>query len=233
MVGMRRIAIGALGALAVFTATMPAVARPIEVDLSGTATACITRVRWVITAERPGAEPGLIQAAEVALYNGGTLLPVWSASSEIVVTNPGGAGSDPVYGEGPEKAYDGSPDTKWLDFNFDVNSGSTLLIQFPEPVTFDSYAWTTGNDMPGRDPISWRLEVSSDGVSWTTVDTRSDVAVTEDRAAVVGPFGVTYAGCQTTGKDFGSGRSGGAKSGPGENRDDVLALDPRLRGRGK
>lgn len=232
---MRRVTISTLctlAVLAVVTGTMPAAADPTGFQLPSVTSACGTYVRWVITADRTGGESGLIQAAEVTLLSGGVPVPKWGIDSEIVVTNPGGESGDPT--EGPEKAYDGSSDTKWLDFAFG-DSESTLLIRFPEAVTFDSYRWTTGNDVPGRDPISWRVEVSSDGVAWITVDTRSDVGVTEEppRTTDVGPFEVTSSGCGTSGKDFGGGRSDGAKSGPGANRDSVLPLDPRSRGRVK
>lgn len=228
---MRRLSSAALCVVALLAATLPAAASPTDAGLPSVASSCGTHVRWVITAARvPGGE-GIIQAADVALYDAGVPLPNWSDDPDISVTNPGGAGSDPEYGEGPEKAYDGRDDTKWLDFAFGVDAESTLLIVFPEPVTFDSYAWTTGNDAPWRDPISWRVEVSPDGVAWTTIDTRSDVAVPEVPFSDVGPFGVTASGCGSTGRDFGGGRSGVARSGPGENREGVLALDPRSRGR--
>lgn len=187
----------------------------------------------MITEARLGV--GLIQAAEIILYNGGVALANTgndSPDGSIIVTNPDGY-SDPDYDEGPTNAYDGDSGSKWLDFNFpspqySVTGQSILVIQFPASVTFDSYSWVTGNDEPGRDPISWRLEVSSDGTTWTTVDTRSSLTVTDVRGATVGPFTVSGGG---SGKDFGSGKRGVATLGPLANRDVVLSLEPpRTRG---
>lgn len=221
-----------LGVTALLTTALPSFSTQVagqEVSTSATA----TYVRWVITEARGGV--GLIQAAEIIFYNGGVPLANTgndSPDGSIIVTNPGGY-SDPNYDEGPTRAYDGSDSTKWLDFNFPSSQGSPtgqsiLVIQFPAPVTFDSYSWVTGNDVPERDPISWRLEVSSDGMTWTTIDTRSVVSVSDVRGAIVGPFTVSGGG---SGKDFGSGKSGVATSGPRANRDIVLSLEPpRTRG---
>jgi putative alpha-1,2-mannosidase len=37
-----------------------------------------------------------------------------------------------------------------------------------------NYALTSANDVPERDPRDWQLQGSADGVTWTTVDARSD-----------------------------------------------------------
>jgi hypothetical protein len=161
----------------------------------------ITHVRWVITRSKG---ESLIQATELVLLAGVTPLPNLGApATGIVVTNPGGLNPDPdLYAlEGPEQCYDGNPTTKWLDFNFSAAPGagpvgeggtydgeSILVIAFPDPVTFTRYQWVTGNDEPRRDPISWRIEVSTDGLAWSLFDVRTDVAVTDDRGATVGPF---------------------------------------------
>lgn len=330
---MERIAGGVLAVIALLAAALPAAAGPAEVESPGTASGCVTHVRWVITEAR--AVP-FTQAAELALFDGDVRLPSMTDDPDITVTSPGGASEAPP--EGPESAYDGSDGTKWIDFALVGGNESILQIAFAEPVTLDGYHWVTAGAEAERDPVSWRLEVSSDGSSWTVLDTRNDVAVTEDRVAVVGPFGVTVPDCgptasalalavepsasamsgqafavqpevqvvdavgeafaeqgvvvtvavesgegtlggtltattdasgravftdlsisgsgehtlgftatdlegigsatvlvstTQTGKEFGGGRSGRATSGPGENRDDVLALEPRTRGRVK
>jgi hypothetical protein len=106
------------------------------------------------------------------------------------VTNPAGYSPE---GEEPEKVYDGDLETKWLDLDFDMNGRSVIVIEFPEPVSFDSYRWVTANDSEERDPVSWTLEVSSDGASWTEVDEKVDASVVTDREATVGPFALAEA----------------------------------------
>ena len=74
------------------------------------------------------------------------------------VTNPDG---DNPGGENVENVIDGSVDTKWLDFN-----KGTLVFEFPTPVQVESYRFSTANDASERDPVSWRLEGSTDGIAW-------------------------------------------------------------------
>jgi len=72
--------------------------------------------------------------------------------------------------EGPEKAIDGSVETKFYH-----NSASPLyplVLEFPTPVFFNGYAWYTANDATGRDAITWTVEISADGTTWTVVDSQ-------------------------------------------------------------
>lgn len=211
-------------------ATLPVFANAATTSDGVTATAAVTAtyVRWEITERRGPANS--IQAADLVLFNGASRLPNRSDDGTITVSdvdgnNPGG--------EGPENAYDGAAGSKWLDFNFSPsdNEGtsglSALVIQFPEPVSFDSYSWVTANDAEDRDPISWTLAVSGDGVTWTTVDTQSSVSVTTARQTEVGPF-LLGGG---TGKDFGDATSDLATSGPQMKSDSVRSTEPpRARG---
>ena len=41
------------------------------------------------------------------------------------------------------------------------------MIDNTEPINFDSFQYVTGNDEPGRDPISWTLEISDDNIKDT------------------------------------------------------------------
>jgi hypothetical protein len=70
-------------------------------------------------------------------------------------------------------AFDGSTSTKWYT---DVNA-STGWIQY---LFGNGLAWritqykiTSANDVQQRDPKSWQFQGSSDGATWTTLDTRT------------------------------------------------------------
>ena len=69
-------------------------------------------------------------------------------------------------GEVKENLVDGSPDSKWLDFE----PTGWVELELAEPVTVVRYALTSANDAPGRDPRDWTLQGSNDGQSWTTLD---------------------------------------------------------------
>lgn len=64
--------------------------------------------------------------------------------------------------------FDGNVTTKWLD-----NSASTwVLVSFASPTVLDAYSLTSANDAPERDPASWTLSGSNDGVTWNVIETR-------------------------------------------------------------
>ena len=63
---------------------------------------------------------------------------------------------------------DADVNTKWF-------AGATtgwVTYELPQATTVVSYAVASANDSPGRDPRDWQLQGSSDGTSWTTLDTR-------------------------------------------------------------
>jgi F5/8 type C domain-containing protein len=70
------------------------------------------------------------------------------------------------------KAFDGQSSTKWF-----TGTAATAWIayQFAGTTTHvvTSYAITSANDVPERDPSGWIFQGSNDGVAWTTLDSRS------------------------------------------------------------
>jgi hypothetical protein len=73
------------------------------------------------------------------------------------------------------QAFDGNAATKWFAGN-GVKTG-WLAYQFAGNATHvvTSYAVTSANDVPGRDPSAWTLEGSNDGdgATWIEVDART------------------------------------------------------------
>jgi len=168
------------------------VERELRVSYGGSSISLSTNsyryVRLVITGKRGtlpnpdhciGGTDDCVQFAELVLLQNGTVVPWPSGSS---VTNPGGTNPNSApYFETPDKIIDGNTATKWLDRNYNigvvngsVQAGSTLLIDTITGITFNGYRWATANDAPYRDPASWTLSGSNDGLSWTTLDSESD-----------------------------------------------------------
>lgn len=100
--------------------------------------------------------------AQDIIAAGGTL----SVSTE----NGGGAGA----GEGSPKVVDNNYTTKFLIGGF--ATAKPLRIQWTAnaPAVAGIYTLTSGNDAADRDPKSWTLEGSSNGTTWTVLDTRSN-----------------------------------------------------------
>jgi predicted alpha-1,2-mannosidase len=71
--------------------------------------------------------------------------------------------------EGKAQLFDGDKGTKWLTF---ATTG-WVAAQLDTPLTVSSYAVTSGNDEPTRDPADWQLQGSNNGTDWTTIDTQT------------------------------------------------------------
>lgn len=101
----------------------------------------------------------ILQLAELFLGTQDQLPPV------ITVT---ARGENPP-NEGIDKITDGNAGTKWLD------GSPTSYVQFAidRPVVWNTYYITSGNDASDRDPKDWQVQVSTDGTTWTTLDTKA------------------------------------------------------------
>ena len=72
-------------------------------------------------------------------------------------------------GEAAKNLADGDPATKWLAFA----TTATLTYHLSAPAAVTTYALTSAADAPDRDPAAWTLKGSSDGTTFTTLDTRT------------------------------------------------------------
>jgi hypothetical protein len=68
--------------------------------------------------------------------------------------------------EGPNNAFDNNPNTKYLNFD-KANAGVTVQLNTGRVVT--GFTVTTANDYSGRDPTSYKLYGSNDGVTWVLI----------------------------------------------------------------
>ena len=82
-------------------------------------------------------------------------------------------------GEGPAAATDGNPQKKWCL----EHKGKPVIwqVKLPKAATLNSYALTSANDVPGRDPSTWNFEGSNDGMKWTNLDEHKDEAPFAER----------------------------------------------------
>ncbi len=67
------------------------------------------------------------------------------------------------------KLIDNDANTKWLTFN----PTGWARLQLTKPTVVTSYALTSANDFPGRDPRDWQLQGSNDDQAWTNVDVQT------------------------------------------------------------
>jgi len=77
--------------------------------------------------------------------------------------------------ESAGKAIDNNPSTKW--YNYQTKGAIWLQVQFCNNTTHavNSYAITSANDRPLRDPKSLTLSGSNDGVDFTLLDSKDNI----------------------------------------------------------
>jgi len=70
------------------------------------------------------------------------------------------------------KAFDADGLTKWIA----ASATPSITYQFPRgnKYTVVQYTITSADDLPARDPKSWKLQGSNDGTTFTALDTRTD-----------------------------------------------------------
>ena len=76
-------------------------------------------------------------------------------------------------GESKEMAFDNTVSTKWLTY---FTPTGWIQFQFPQGNRYviGRYSIASANDAPERDPRSWTLEGSNDGLNWEIVDTQDN-----------------------------------------------------------
>lgn len=135
-------------------------------------------LRWEITEVREN-NP-YIQLADIHFYNN---------SEEISVSNVSCVfGSEqPVYpgtGETIDKIIDSDPSTKfcaqWAKY-YTSSAGYCYITFEVSDVNVTSYNYITANDAPARDPKSWKLYSSVDGIYWKLIDKIDSANITTDR----------------------------------------------------
>jgi hypothetical protein len=89
-----------------------------------------------------------------------------TTSSPVVISNIYPTSYNSPGGEGAANAFDGNPSTKYLNFD-KKNAGVTVKLN--EGRVVKKFTLTTANDFPGRDPTSYKLYGSNDGVNWTLI----------------------------------------------------------------
>ncbi len=96
-----------------------------------------------------------------------------SFGEDALVSAECASGQSSSSNESAAASIDGQADTKWC-----MEHGGRPSIwvgHFPAAIVASSYAFTSANDMPDRDPKSWTLEGSNDnGQTWTLLDRRAN-----------------------------------------------------------
>jgi hypothetical protein len=101
------------------------------------------------------------------------------------------SGNDSPSGEGPDNLVNNNTYDKWFSWAF--GNPSWVQIAFNNPVDlsqYPKYRWYTANDSEGRDPVSWKILASKDGVSWFILDSQTNASITTSRNASAGTWNI-------------------------------------------
>jgi len=112
----------------------------------------------------------ILQLSELELFGSEGTTPV---ELENILANCGDASAqynDSPTNEGVSNLTDGSPYSKFLTFH----ASSWVQVNACRQYVVSNYAMTSANDAAERDPQTWSLSGSTDGVSWTILDSRSN-----------------------------------------------------------
>ncbi len=142
-----------------------------------------TADRWFrFTMQENYGDTNVTQLSEFALYgaDGARQNLGLTLGTSVSALQPGQFATPATYSlgsssESTDKLFDGLTTTKWCVNNNTpvLGTPSTYRVVVmrltngaPEII---GYNICTANDVPGRDPVTWLLESSPDGASWTTV----------------------------------------------------------------
>ncbi len=120
----------------------------------------------LVAANKHGSTTRHIQACIRVLDKAGTVVDLTKSGGHIRLESEIRA----MRGEGIRNLLDNDPHSK-----FCIKASSTRIQDaLPDAYELYSYAFTSANDAPGRDPENWTLEASNNGTDWATIDQQKD-----------------------------------------------------------
>ena len=134
-----------------------------------------------------------LQFADINIYNGSERVDYSSASASSSWDNGknGGTFSDGLASYGIDNDYytkfgarlngNNIANGNYSNGQFTITRTSTYTINFGQQLTATKYNYTTGFDEPSRDPVSWNLYASNDGVNYRLVDNQNVASITTTR----------------------------------------------------
>ncbi len=121
------------------------------------------------------------QTATSTPSSSNTPTPDWKVirtnSTPVVISNIYPTSYNSPSNEGAANAFDGNVNTKYLNFD-KKNAGVTVTLSQGRVV--QKFTITTANDFSGRDPTSYKLYGSNDGVNWTLIK-QDSLSLSENR----------------------------------------------------
>lgn len=112
--------------------------------------------------------------------------PIRTTTSPVLISNIYPTSNNSPYNETANMAFDGNVGTKYLNFD-KQNAGVTIKLSQGRVV--QKFTLTTANDAVERDPASYKLYGSNDGVNWTLIK-EGPLSLSDSRFTVSGEIAV-------------------------------------------
>jgi len=114
---------------------------------------------------------------------------IYFNNASVRITNIWPTSNNSPPDEGASNAFDNNPNTKYLNFD-KLNAGVTVKLNAGRVV--NGFTITTANDFPGRDPTSYKLYGSNDGVTWILIQ-EGNLALSNNRFTTSDMINITNA----------------------------------------
>lgn len=85
------------------------------------------------------------------------------------------------YNEVSTKLFDGNTGTKLYWSNVSASNPISITMRLGDAVSVGGYNFCTANGMDYRDPVSWTVEYSRNGVDWDSLDAKTNFSPTTTR----------------------------------------------------
>lgn len=136
-------------------------------------------LRMTITALR--GSTNVVQLSEIRLLSKTGSVMEWP-NGTTVTASISAAGDD----ESPDKLIDGSTETKFCSTQF--VSGAQINIDLGDKILdraeYSVWQWFSANDYEERDPVSFELSGSTDGQTFTAMDSATNADIPEPRKSL-------------------------------------------------
>ena len=138
-----------------------------------------TSIPFAFAADEKAHDAVAVEFAESGFIKDNQSVETWNYSSS--------------YAEGPSNMLDGDQYSKFCVVIYNNIAFSDLCDYYyvtakttdETGVSISGYQFTTGNDAPERDPVSWKFYGSNDNINWTVIDSKKNADISEARNSEV------------------------------------------------
>ncbi len=148
-------------------------------------------IKWHITQKRATDSYGAVESSNFNLYDKEGNKLEWCENTTAESSIAAWAGQD------ANNLIDANINTKWGSPNWgnSVYGDAVVIFTVPDESYLEkigSYSYTTGHDNTAKDPVSWELLFSKDGVDYVLIDLQDNADIPTGRKTETGKWSVDW-----------------------------------------